>query len=82
MQPRFTLLLLYLFGFFALFCALLVLPPLLDLLGGMAPGPEQEELAKQAAREAMRGKLLPVFALAVISTGIGGYYGVLPGLRR
>ncbi|MGH0035192.1 MAG: hypothetical protein ACQGVK_09210 [Myxococcota bacterium] len=80
-QPRFTLMLLYLAVFFFGFAFLLILPDLLDVLATGQPGPEQEEAARQAAQAALRGKLVPVFVMALAATGIGGYYRLLPGLR-
>lgn len=81
MRPRFTLGLLYLFGFFFLFCLILVLPALWQVLHAMPPGPEQEAAAREAAREAARGKLGLAFALATAATGIGMYRGWLPGTQ-
>ncbi len=80
-QPRFMLTLLYLLGFFVLYSFALVLPELLDVLGEVPPGPEQEEIAKQVARQAARPRLLPAFVLALLTIGVGGYYKLLPGFR-
>jgi len=79
MRPRFTLMMLYLFAFFFLFCMILVGPALWHVLQSMPPGPEQEEAARVAAREAARGKLGIAFVLAVTATGIGVYQRWLPG---
>ena len=81
MQPRFTLYILYLAGFFLLYAMLLILPDLLDVLESMPPGPEQEEAATRVAREAVRPHLLPALAMALATAGLGAYYRVLPGLR-
>jgi hypothetical protein len=81
MRPRFTLGMLYLFGFFFLFCLILVLPALWDVLQSMPPGPEQQEAAREAARKAASGKLGLAFALATAATGIGMFKGWLPGTR-
>ena len=81
MRPRFTLGMLYLFGFFFLFCMLLVVPALWEVLHGMPPGPEMQEAASRAARQAMQGKMALAFALATTATGIGMYRGWLPGTR-
>ena len=80
-QPRFTLSLLYLVVFFFLFCLLLILPELLDVLANVPQGPEQEEIAKQVAREAVRPRLSIAAALALLTTGLGGYFGWLPGMK-
>lgn len=81
LRPRFTLAMLYLFGFFFLFCLILVAPALWEVLVSMPPGPEQEAAAREAAREAARGRLTMAFALATAATGIGMYRGWLPGTR-
>lgn len=71
----------YLLAFFVVFCFIFIMPSLLGLLGAMEPGPQQEEAAKLAAQRAMQGKVLPAAVLAVLATGAGAYYQVLPGLR-
>jgi len=81
MQPRFTLYVLYLGGLFLVFAMLLILPQLLDVLESVPPGPEQEAVAKEVAQKAAAPLLLPAFLLAVLTTGLGAYYRVLPGLR-
>ena len=81
MRPRFTLMMLYLFAFFFLFCLILVGPALWEVLQTVPPGPEQEEAAKRAAQEAARGKLGIAFVLAVAAVGIGSYSGWLPGTQ-
>ena len=73
---------LYLFAFFILYCLLLVAPELLKVLSTVEPGPEQEEIAKEASRVAIRGKLLPAFLLAALTVGLGGRFQVLPGFRQ
>jgi len=80
-QPRFTLSLLYLAGFFFLYAILLILPELLGVLAEVAPGPEQQELAREVAREAARPRLVIAAALSLLTTAAGGYYRVLPGMR-
>jgi hypothetical protein len=81
LRPRFTLLILYLFAFFFLFCLILVGPALWEVLHSMPPGPEQGAAARDAARQAAQGKLLLAFFLATAATGIAGYRGWLPGTR-
>ncbi len=86
-RPRFTLSLLYLGFFFVLFGLLFALPDLLAGARQLAPGPDEltpEELAqaREIARGALAGgRLLLALGLAVIVTGLGGFAGVLPGLR-
>ena len=80
-RPRFSLGLLYLVGFFFLYALILVLPALTDILAQVPPGPEQEELARQASQKAIR-PLLPVAGgLALVSTLVGAHFQILPGLR-
>jgi len=81
-QPRFTLSLAYLAFFFVFFCLVLILPELLELVESMPPGPELQQAAKEAAREAVRPRLPLALLLAVAATGLGSYFRVLPGLRR
>jgi len=73
--------LLYLAGFFVLFTFLLILPELMDVLSHVPPGPEQQRIAEQVAREAARPRLLPGLVLALGAVGLGTYLRVLPGLR-
>jgi hypothetical protein len=80
-QPRFTLSILYLFGFFFLYCLLLVAPSLLEVAKTVPPGPEQQEVAQQVAREVVRPRLWIAVALAALTTVLGAHYRVLPGLR-
>ena len=82
MRPRFTLLLIYLFAFFFLFCLILVVPALFEVLQTLPPGPEQEEAARIAAQEAASGKLGAAFLLATFATGVGLYKHWLPGTQR
>ena len=80
-QPRFTLGLFYLFVFFFLYCLLLVLPQLYEAARSVTPGPEQEEMAKQLVREAIRPRLWIALVASVATTAIGAKTGVLPGMR-
>jgi len=78
-RPRFTLGVLYIAAFFVLFQFLQVLPGLIDLLGSMAPGPEQQMAAQRVMREGSSPLLS--LALALAATSLGSYYQVLPGMR-
>jgi hypothetical protein len=80
-QPRFTLLMLYLFAFFFAFCFALVSPALYEIASSALPGPEQERLAREAAREALRGRLWIAVVGATCALGIGIWTKALPGLR-
>lgn len=81
-EPRFTLALLYFFGFFFVFCFALVAPELWRVLDSMPPGPEQEAAAQEAARTALQPRLGIALALALVTTGVGIWARVLPGYRR
>ena len=84
-QPRFTLSLLYLFGFFLLYCLLLVAPELYEALQNVPTSPEQEEAARKALEETVRQAIRPrlFFALgaALVTTGVAARAGWLPGMR-
>jgi hypothetical protein len=80
-QPRFTLGILYLFGFFFGYCLLLVAPSLLEVLQTVPPGPEQQEAAQQIAHEVVRPRLWIAVVLSALTTILGAHYGLLPGLR-
>lgn len=81
-RPTFTLALLYLAGFFAVFVFLLVLPELLTVLRDVPPGPEQERVAREMVQAVAAPRLPWAVALAVAAVGLGSYLKVLPGLRR
>jgi len=80
-KPRFTVMLLYLFVFFFLYCFALVAPALWDVLQSLPPGPAQEEAARQAARETLRPRLLLAVVAAVLTVAAGSWKGHLPGTR-
>jgi hypothetical protein len=80
-RPRFTLSLLYLFGFFLLFCLLFVAPELYEVLQNVPPGPEQEEAAQEVARRAIRPRLPFALAAALVTTVVAARAGWLPGMR-
>ncbi len=80
-QPRFTVGLFYLAGFFVLYCLALIAPELWQVLQTVAPGPEQEQAAADAARKAIRGRLLLALLAALVTTALGGKAGWLPGMR-
>ena len=81
-RPRFTLTLLYLAFFFLLFGMLFALPDLLEGARALGPGPEEltpEELevARDTAREALRGGRLMV---ALVHAFAGRASTTLPGI--
>ena len=78
-RPRFTLGLFYFAGFVVLFELLQVLPSLIDLLGTMEPGPEQQAAAERLVRDESNLRLSLVLALA--ATALGSWLGVLPGTK-
>jgi len=80
-QPRFTLGILYLFGFFFLYCLLLVAPSLLEVLDTVPTGPEQQEAAERVAREVIRPRLWLAVVLAASTTVLGSHFRLLPGMR-
>ena len=81
-RPSFTLALLYLVGFFFLFAFLLILPELLAVLRDSPPGPDQQRIAEQVAREAFAPRALYAVVLSVTCVGLGSYLRILPGVRR
>jgi hypothetical protein len=72
---------LYFFAFFFGFCFVLVAPELWRVLEGVPPGPEQEAAARAAARTALPPRLGTALGLAVLTTGVGIWARLLPGLR-
>ena len=80
--PRFTLSLLYLFGFFFLYCFVLIAPTLFELLRTMPPGPEQEAAAERAAQAVVQPRLWIALGASLATVGLGAWAQVLPGLRR
>ena len=80
-QPRFTLSLLYLFAFFAVYCLLLVSPTLFEVAQTVPPGPEQQAIVEQAVKEGMQPRLWVAVVLSAVTTTMGAHYRLLPGLR-
>jgi hypothetical protein len=85
-EPRFTLGLLYLGGFFFLFALLVVALPLWELWQSLPPGSEESEeslaRARELAREIVRPRLWLALAAALVTTAIGAWTGRLPGTSR
>ncbi len=73
--------LIYLFGFFFLYCSLLIAPALYEVAQTLPPGPEQEEVAKRVAQQAVQPRLAIAIAASVFTTTLGAHFKVLPGLR-
>ncbi len=73
--------LIYLFGFFFLYCMLLIAPALWEVLQTLPTGPEQEEAAKQAAQQVIQPRLAIAITASVVTTTLGAHFKVLPGLR-
>lgn len=86
-QPRFLAGMIYLVLFFLLYAGIAILPAMLEALGSLPPGPgelrpEEMEAARTVAREAASRTVLAIaFAGSLLTTVIGSYYRVLPGLR-
>jgi hypothetical protein len=87
-EPRFTLLLVYVAGFFLLYALLFALPALLGALGELPPGagpltPEELDRARDASRDALTGgRVLIALVAALATTGFGLWRDALPGVRR
>jgi hypothetical protein len=81
-QPRFTLGLIYLFGFFFLYCMILIAPSLIAILETVPTGPEQQQAAEAVAREVIRPRLWIALGLSAITTVAGAHYHLLPGFRE
>lgn len=79
-RPRFTISIAYLAGFALVFMALMSLPGLLEVL---AAGGDEATMTARAA-EVTRSQSRPMMALllSLLTTGLGGYFEVLPGLRE
>jgi hypothetical protein len=80
-EPRFTIMVAYLFVFFFVYCLALVSPALLEIANKPISGPEQQQLAQEAAREAISGKLWIAVLGAAATVALGIWARVLPGLR-
>jgi len=78
-RPRFTLGVIYLMGFFFVYCFALAAPALWEVLRTVPPGPEQEEIAARAAQQAVQSRVWIALLAAVATTGIGMAKGLLPG---
>ena len=83
-QPRFTLMILYFVGLTGLYCFALASPVVIEYFQiGSAPGAgaKEQELMRQAMREALRGRLW-IAGLAAFATMLLGIWArLLPGLR-
>ncbi len=73
---------LYVGAFFFLYCLFFTIPTLYEILQTTVPGPEQERLAQEAVRTAVRPKLPIALVAALVTTALGTYTGVLPGTKR
>lgn len=82
LQPRFTLGMLYILIFFFVYCFALIAPELIEVMRSVPTGPDQERIAQEVAREAVRPRLWLALALAVTTGALGIATGVLPGTRR
>jgi ABC-type Fe3+ transport system permease subunit len=80
-EPRFTIMIAYLAVFFFVYCLALVSPALLEIANQPVSGPEQQQLAHDAARQAISGKLWIALLAATATVALGIWARVLPGLR-
>jgi len=78
---RYTLTVLYLSAFVMLYCLAIAVPAMLAVLREVPPGPEQQAAAHEAVRAAVAPRLLVALAAAVLTTGLGAWTRILPGLR-
>jgi hypothetical protein len=76
--PHATLAILYLFAFFLVYCAILIAPALWKVLVSIPPGPEQQAVAEQVARDTLRPRLLFAFLAALASVAVGTWKRILP----
>ena len=67
--------------FFLLYAFILILPALLGILETVETGPEQQVAAQKAAQALIQPKLGLAFAMALVTAAVGGFYGLLPGMR-
>ncbi len=74
--------LIYLFGFFFVYCLVLIAPALYEVAQTIPPGPEQEEAAKLAAQHAIQPRLAIAIVASVFTTTLGAHFKLLPGLRE
>jgi len=86
-RPQFTLLVIYFFVFFVLFCFLLALPDLVAAARALPPrdGPltdAEREAGARIAADALRGKLPLALAATLAVLALGAWTRALPGLRR
>lgn len=81
-RPHGTLALMWFGFFFVVYCLALIAPALWPVLRDVAPGPEQQQLAEEVAREAIRGRLLLAFLAALATAALGAWLKILPGLRH
>jgi hypothetical protein len=81
-QPRISLGIVYVLVLFFVYCLIFVAPALYDVLVSVPPGPEQQELARQVAREVVRPRLPIALGAGTLTTLLGVYLNVLPGMRR
>ncbi len=73
---------LYFALFFIAYCFLLVTPTLFSILQSTPAGPEQQKIAEETVRTILRPKLPIALFAALLTTGLGIYWGIFPGSRR
>lgn len=81
-RPHFTLSIVYFAAFFVGFALLLILPEMLEALETLPADADPEAAGTELARRIAGPRLLGAFVLAALTMLLGGYYQVLPGLRR
>lgn len=86
-RPQFTLLLVYFFVLFGAFALLLALPALIETFRALPPGSgpitaEEQALAADTARQALRGRVPIAVVATVVVLGLGVWTRTLPGFRH
>jgi hypothetical protein len=69
-------------AFFFLYCLALAGPSLYEVLVTMPPGPAQEAMAKQVARDTVQGRLGLALVASVVTVAAAAWANLLPGMRR
>ena len=83
-QPRFTVMLLYLVALSFVYCFAIASPILFrfyQIGSAGTAGPQEQAMLAEAMREALRGRLWIAVVAAALTTGLGSWARVLPGLR-
>jgi hypothetical protein len=80
-RPRATIGLFYFFGFFWLFCFVLIAPTLWQAYQDVSADAAKWDAAQQSVQAAFRPRLWLAVGLAAGITVVGGRFRLLPGTR-